>query len=186
LWLVVGLGNPGAKYSLTRHNVGFLVLDEFAAGLGLDWKEKTDYRFCRGPMDGETVVLLEPLTFMNRSGTAVRKFADKFSVTPDRLIVVHDDLDMEAGKLKIRLKGSSGGHRGVESVIQNIGTRDFVRVKIGIGRDADMPAETYVLKKFRKDEMPVIRDAIARAVDSIRSVITEGAGVSMNRFNTVR
>ena len=183
MWLVVGLGNPGARYSRTRHNAGFLVVERFAAEQGLDFREKADYRICDGTFDGERIVVMEPLTFMNRSGTAVRKVIDKFSVSPESMIVVHDDLDIPTGRLKIRRKGSSGGHKGVESIIQNIGSRDFVRVKIGIGRDEEMPVESYVLSKFRRDELPLIREAVERAAESIGTIIAGGVDKAMNRYN---
>ena len=183
MWLVVGLGNPGSRYARTRHNIGFLALDELAGGLGLAFREKTDYRICNGSIGDEKLVLMEPLTFMNRSGSAVKKVADKFAVPPEKIIVVHDDLDMETGRLKVRKKGSSGGHKGVESVIQQIGSKDFVRVKIGIGRDPFVPTEDYVLSKFRKDELSLIREALVRAVDAIRFIIDEGVEKAMNRFN---
>lgn len=183
MWLVVGLGNPGRRYSRTRHNVGFLVLDEVAATARLDFKEKSDYLICNGFLEGEKIVLIKPLTFMNRSGGAVRKAADKFGIPPEKIILVHDDLDLATGRLKIRKKGSSGGHKGVESVIQSIGANNVIRVKIGIGRDDFALVEDYVLSKFRRDELPLVREAVARAVDAIRSVITEGIEKAMNRFN---
>jgi PTH1 family peptidyl-tRNA hydrolase len=183
LWLVVGLGNPGRRYARTRHNVGFLVLDEFAAITRLEFKEKTDYLICNGSLEGEKIVFMKPLTFMNRSGGAVRKVADKFGIPSEEIIVVHDDLDLATGRLKIRKKGSSGGHKGVESVIQNVGANNFIRVKIGIGRDDSMLVEDYVLSKFRRDELPLVKEAVVCAVDAIRSVITEGIEKAMNRFN---
>ncbi len=183
MWLIVGLGNPGGKYAKTRHNVGFQVLDELADRMRLEWKDRIEYRMCRGSIGDERVVLLEPQTFMNRSGSAVRPVAEKFSVEPENTIVVHDDLDMEAGRLKIRKSGSSGGHRGVESVIQCIGSKAFIRVKVGIGRDQSVPPDRYVLMKFGRDEMPVIGDAIRRAADSIETIIAEGVDKAMNRHN---
>ncbi len=184
MWLVVGLGNPGSKYSRTRHNIGFQVLDELAKRHGLEFREKADYRICTGSMEGDEIVLVEPLTFMNRSGTAVRKIAGKFFVPPEHVIVVHDDLDLETGVLKIRRKGSSGGHRGIESVIQSLGTKDFVRVKIGIGRSGVVPAEKYVLSKFTGAELPSVKAAIMEAVESIHAILTEGVEKAMNRFNS--
>ncbi len=183
MWLIVGLGNPGARYSRTRHNAGFLVAESIAATLGLDFREKADYRICDGSIDGERVVVMEPLTFMNISGAAVRKVTEKYHLPPERLIVIHDDLDMETGRLKIRRKGSSGGHKGVESIIQSIGSRDFVRVKIGIGRDETIPVESYVLSKFRREELPLIREAVARATESIGVIISAGVDKAMNRYN---
>jgi PTH1 family peptidyl-tRNA hydrolase len=107
----------------------------------------------------------------------------KFSVPSDRLIVVHDDLDLETGRLRIRKKGSSGGHRGLASIIQSIGTKDFMRVKIGIGRDEAMPAEVYVLQKFGKEEIPLIREAVCNAADAVVAIVAEGPDKTMNRFN---
>lgn len=183
MWLVVGLGNPGGRYARTRHNVGFLAVDEFAGLDRLEFREKADYRISNGSIEGEKIVLMEPLIFMNRSGTAVRKIAEKFSIPPEKIIVVHDDLDLETGRLKIRKKGSSGGHKGVESVIQNIGANNFIRIKIGIGRDEFTPVEDYVLSKFRKDELPLVKKAITSAVHAIRSIIIEGVDKAMNKFN---
>jgi PTH1 family peptidyl-tRNA hydrolase len=183
LWLVVGLGNPGSRYTRTRHNVGFLVLDEFIGRDRWEFREKSDYRICSGSIDGERIVLIEPLTFMNRSGTVVRKIAEKFAIPPENIIVVHDDLDLEPGRLKIRKKGSSGGHKGVESVIQNIHANTFLRIKIGIGRDPIVPVEDFVLSKFRKDELSLVREALTRAVDVIRFIIKEGVDRAMNKYN---
>ncbi|MDA8433091.1 MAG: aminoacyl-tRNA hydrolase [Nitrospiraceae bacterium] len=183
MWLVVGLGNPGTKYAGTRHNVGFLVADLFAEKHGLEFREKTGYRICDGSIDGERIVVMEPLTFMNKSGSAVRRLVDKHFLSPSSIIVVHDDLDMDAGRLKIRKSGSSGGHKGVESIIQSIGSREFVRVKIGIGRDGEHAVESYVLSKFRRDELPVIRAAVERAADSVSDIIGSGIEMAMNRYN---
>jgi len=184
LWLLVGLGNPGIRYARTRHNIGFMVLDRLAESLDLSYREKIDYRTCNGSISGHKVALLEPLTFMNRSGSAVRKVLSKYTVVPEHIIVIHDDLDLDTGKLKIRKKGSSGGHKGVESVIQNLGNQDFIRVKIGIGRDPLIPTEDYVLSRFRKEEQALIKDVIMRAVDAISCIMESGVDVAMNRFNS--
>lgn len=183
MWLLVGLGNPGSKYTRTRHNIGFMVLDALADDLGLTFKERTDYRMSDGSMENERIIFLEPLTFMNRSGSAVRKIADKYAVPPERIIVVHDDLDLPAGKLKIRKKGSSGGHKGIDSIIQNLGSRDFIRVKIGIGRDPLIPTEAFVLSKFKRDEVPLVRDAVEQAARAIACIIAEGPDRAMNKHN---
>ena len=183
MWLIAGLGNPGSRYEKTRHNAGFLVLEELVERLQLEFKEKEDFKISKGSLGDEKIILLEPLTFMNRSGVAVRKIMQKSNISPERLIVIHDDLDLECGSLKIRKKGSSGGHKGIESIIQNIGTREFIRVKIGIGRDPFVPTEKYVLSKFRKDEMPVIKEAIAKAAESVQCIIIDGVERAMNRFN---
>lgn len=183
MWLLVGLGNPGTRYARTRHNIGFLVVEELAGRQGLEFREKADYKICDGSIEGERIVFLEPLTFMNRSGTAVKKVIDRFTIPPEKIIVVHDDLDLESGRLKIRRKGSSGGHKGVESIIQSIGSTDFIRVKVGIGRDQLIPVEKYVLSKFSKEEMPLVKEAIVHAADSIPFIISSGAEKAMNKFN---
>jgi len=183
LWLLVGLGNPGIRYSRTRHNIGFMVLDRLAGSLGLSFREKTDYRVCNGSISGHKVILMEPLTFMNRSGSAVRKVFFRNGVLPQNVVVIHDDLDLASGRLKISKRGSAGGHKGVESVIQNLGTQDFIRVRIGIGRDPLIPTEDYVLSRFRKEEQPLISEVVVRAVEAISSLVTEDPDRAMNKFN---
>lgn len=183
MWMVVGLGNPGARYAATRHNVGFLVADEIAARHGLGFREKKDSLFCSGSIDGYPVLIMKPMTFMNRSGVPVRKIADKFTVPPDRIIAVYDDLDLEVGTVKIRRKGSSGGHKGISSLIEHLGSQEFSRVKIGIGRDPDVPVERFVLSRFRRDEKPHIAEAVMSAADAVEGIVTYGIDKAMNRFN---
>ena len=183
MWLLVGLGNPGIRYARTRHNIGFMVLDRLAESLGLSFREKTEYRACNGSISGHKVVLMEPLTFMNRSGSAVRKVFSKYTVLPENIIVIQDDLDLASGRLKISKRGSAGGHKGVESVIQNLGTQAFIRVRIGIGRDPLIATEDYVLSRFRKDEIPRVKEVVSRAVEAISCIITEGPDRAMNKFN---
>jgi len=180
LWLIVCLGNPGRRYSRTRHNVGFMVADDVAGKYGIELKTKESYIIGKGSIEGNDVILVEPLTFMNRSGLAVKEVMKKYPLGPEKLIVV---LEMETGKLKIRKKGSSGGHRGVDSIIESIGTREFIRVKIGIGREEGVPAEEYVLRKFGKDEIPLIKAAVVRALDAIAAILRDGADKAMNEFN---
>jgi PTH1 family peptidyl-tRNA hydrolase len=183
LWAIVGLGNPGSKYAKTRHNLGFMVVDVITEFLDVEFKEKKDYMIVRGSLAEHEVQLVEPLTFMNLSGIAVKDVLHKFDITPDNLIVIHDDIDMDVGRLKIKKSGSSGGHKGIESIIQNIGTKEFIRVKIGVGREIGMLAEDYVLKKFKKEELPLIKDAIQRAADAITVIVSEGIEKAMNKFN---
>ncbi len=126
---------------------------------------------------------MEPLTYMNRSGIAVRNILRKSTAATGSLIVVHDDIDMDTGRLKIRAGGSSGGHRGIESIIEHIHTRDFIRVKIGVGRDPGMLPEDYVLKKFGRDELKVVEEAVSRASDAVEAVLADGLEAAMNAFN---
>ena len=183
MWLIAGLGNPGSRYEKTRHNVGFLAVEACIRRQPLDCKEKEDYKICKGSLGDEKIIFLEPLTFMNRSGIAVRRIMQKSNISPQQLIVIHDDLDLETGSLKIRKKGSSGGHKGIESIIQHIGTQEFIRIKIGIGRDPFVPTEKYVLSKFRKEDIQAIREAIEKAVESVYAIINDGVERAMNRFN---
>lgn len=181
MWAIIGLGNPGKRYSHTRHNAGFMVIEESWTPFTL--KEYPLYLAARGSIGGEEVLLIEPLTFMNNSGLAVRELMRKHNIPPERLIVIHDDIDMETGRLKIRKGGSSGGHRGIESVIAETGARDFIRIKIGIGRDEDMEPEEYVLRKFKKEEKPVIEETVETAVEAVAFILKEGLQPAMNRYN---
>ncbi|MCE5195208.1 MAG: aminoacyl-tRNA hydrolase [Nitrospiraceae bacterium] len=183
MWAVVGLGNYGSKYSKTRHNLGFMVAGRIAEFLDIEFEEKKEYLIAKGFIRGQDVLLIEPLTFMNNSGRAVRDVLKRFNIPLENLIVIHDDLDMEIAKLKIRKGGSSGGHRGIDSIIQQIGTKEFTRVKIGIGREIGMLAEDYVLKKFRKEEIPLIKETIQKASEAVSTIISDGLEKAMNRFN---
>jgi len=184
MWVIAGLGNPGRKFSRTRHNIGFMVTEEIAHRDNIDLKDKKEeYRIGRGFIVGQNVLLVEPLLFMNMSGPVINKILRKFNLQPENLIVIHDDIDMEIGKLKIKRMGSSGGHKGVESIIQSIGSKDFIRLKVGIGREEGVSAENYVLSKFRRHEIPLIKDMIQKAVDAVYSIVSEGVDKAMNRFN---
>ena len=183
MWVVVGLGNPGRRYGKTRHNVGFMVVDVLAKRYGIPLRERGSYRAGKGVVEGDPVILVEPVTFMNGSGLAVRDVLQLHNAEAEDLIVIHDDIDMEPGKLKIRKKGSSGGHKGVESIIREIGTKEFKRVKVGIGKSEHAAVEDYVLGKFSKDETLLMNDAIAKASDSVVMIIGEGLQKAMNTFN---
>lgn len=160
-----------------------MVADDIATRYGIELKTKESYRIGKGSIEGNEVILMEPLTFMNRSGAAVNEIMRRYPLEPEDLVVVHDDLDMETGKLKIRKKGSSGGHRGIESIMENLGTREFSRVKIGIGREEGVAAEEYVLRKFGRDEIPLIKAAIVRASDAVAAILRNGVDKAMNEFN---
>jgi PTH1 family peptidyl-tRNA hydrolase len=183
LWVVVGLGNPGARYAKTRHNVGFMVVDEIAERFNIELKVKEFYRLGTGSGGGGQFLLVEPLTFMNRSGFAVREVLRRYHVPTDHLIVIQDDIDMKTARVKIKKKGSSGGHNGIESIIQAIGTKVFTRVKIGVGREEGVPAEVFVLKKFKKDEIPFVHDAVLHAADAVDGIVKNGVDSAMNTFN---
>ncbi|MDA8169893.1 MAG: aminoacyl-tRNA hydrolase [Nitrospiraceae bacterium] len=183
IWVVAGLGNPGRKYSKTRHNAGFMAVDELAARHGGQMAEKAGYAIAEIAIGGSRAVLVKPLTYMNLSGQAVRAVLQKKGISPEHLIVIHDDMDLEAARLRVRKNGSSGGHRGVESVIRETGTINFIRVRIGIGRDPAVPAETYVLQKFSKEESVSMKEAVSSAALAVEIIISEGLEKAMNRFN---
>jgi PTH1 family peptidyl-tRNA hydrolase len=179
--LVVGLGNPGPAYEGTRHNLGYQAVRRLGRELGLP-------RFRRGRqgfvVTTSAVTLLLPTTFMNLSGRAVTAVLRGRRIGPEELIVVHDDLDLAAGRLRVRRGGSSGGHRGVTSIIEELGSDDFVRVKVGIGRPPEGvdPVE-FVLRRPEPDEALALADATARAADACLAVLREGLAAAMNTFN---
>ncbi len=185
--VITGLGNPGRKYAKTRHNVGFRVVDRLGDELGVQLTERELYSLGSGDVEGKEIVLLKPNTFMNRSGVAVRHVLSRVGIPTEEvqnsLIVVHDDLDIDAGVIRVRRNGSSGGHKGVESIIQAIGNKDFIRVKIGIGRDRTVPAEEYVLCTFRGEEKDLTERAIEDAADAVTMIIRSGVEKAMERFN---
>jgi PTH1 family peptidyl-tRNA hydrolase len=187
VWVIAGLGNPGSKYSATRHNIGFKVIDRLSEEYNIPLQERDVYMIGKGAIEGVNVILLKPRTFMNRSGLAVKKILKKANISADnlmdRLIVVHDDIDIDAGAIKIRRGGSSGGHRGIESIIQELGTKDFVRIKVGIGRDKTVPVEEYVLQNFRLSEKNLIKDVIMFASRAVAAVVTEGIDKAMSKYN---
>jgi len=184
MWLIAGLGNPGEEYKWTRHNIGFIIIDEVSRRFNISLRHKTKtYIYGRGKIGERDVILLKPLTFMNRSGLAIRDAFERFK-DREALLVIHDDLDLELGVIKIKKGGSSGGHHGVESVIHILGDADFIRLKIGIGRSQIIPPERYVLSPFTKTEMPVVERAIERAVSAVSTIVNRGVSHAQNVFNT--
>ncbi len=185
MWLVAGLGNPDEKYADTRHNVGFMVINALAVRFSIPLKQKTaNFIFGKGFIEDEKAILIKPLTFMNRSGVAVREALFKFDEI-ENLLVVHDDLDLDIGVLRIRKSGSSGGHNGIQSIIECLNSKDFLRLKIGIGRSTRISAERYVLRSFNKREKVVIEETIDNAADAIQILINQGISKAQNKFNKV-
>lgn len=183
MWLVAGLGNPGDEYERTRHNIGFMVIEALSARYAISIRQKAaNFTFGRGFIEDRKAILMKPLTFMNRSGIAVREALFKFDEI-ENLLVVHDDLDLDPGVIRIRKTGSSGGHYGIQSIIDCLNSTDFLRVKIGIGRSARISPERYVLRAFTKQEKTVIDEAVENAVDAIRVIISEGIAPAQSRFH---
>ena len=182
--LVVGLGNPGREYEATRHNVGFAVVDFLARELGFpSWRSAGGARVSRGAVGREEVLLVKPMTFMNLSGDAVGSLMRYYKVGLESLIVVHDELDFEPGTVRVKTGGGHGGHNGLRSIAAHVG-RDFVRVRVGIGkpRHATQGAD-YVLSGFDKSERGLVEEAIAQAAGAVKTIIEEGAAAAMNTFN---
>lgn len=183
MWLIVGLGNPGKIYAKTRHNIGFMVIDALSTKFSVPLKNKTkNFTYGKGVIEGVDSILIKPLTFMNRSGAAVRDALKKYKDV-DNLLVVHDDIDLNTGTIRIKDNGSAGGHRGVESIIELIDTKDFLRLKIGIGRSDSISAEDYVLSPFTKQERPIIKKTIEKAVDAIAAIPNKGISYAQNKFH---
>lgn len=185
--LIAGLGNPGEKYRRTRHNIGFLVIDRIAEEYGIALQTKDSYSIGEGALEGHRVTLLKPLAFMNLSGRAVQKILRKFVGSSEepgsRLIVIHDDIDMPVGRVRLRRNGSSGGHRGIESIIVETGTKEFVRIKVGVGRDPNVPVEHFVLQSFRPDERDAVKESIGQAADAVVTIVAHGIDRAMNSVN---
>jgi PTH1 family peptidyl-tRNA hydrolase len=184
--LIVGLGNPGLMYAGSRHNIGFAVLKSLASSLKINFKRDNSVSalVAREELSGQDVILALPQTYMNLSGIAVLGLLKKFKVNPEDLLVVCDDLDLELGKMKIRPKGSSGGQRGVESIIDRLGTQDFGRLRIGIGRPRDpQDAAKYVLSGFRRQEKAVVKQIEEDAVNCCLSWVENGIEKTMSIFN---
>ena len=182
---IVGLGNPGTKYLMTRHNLGFMVVDEFAEIHGIRIaKKKADALTGEGVIGGESVVLVKPQTFMNLSGTSVRTLAAFYKIEIADLVVVHDDLDLDPWAVRVKSGGGTGGHKGVKSIMDCLGRPDFIRVRMGIGKP-DMRAKTegYVLERFSVADLEKVADSVHRACDAVEDIILKGVQPAMNRFN---
>jgi PTH1 family peptidyl-tRNA hydrolase len=185
--LIVGLGNPGAEYVRTRHNSGFMAVERLAERFGVAWKSERKFkaRLTRSEVGGKPVVLAQPQTFMNLSGSSVQAIMGYWKVPVGGLLVVVDDADLPLGTLRLRPDGSPGGHHGLESVEAHLGTRQYARQRIGIGRRADGAREItdYVLGRFDGSEMGLLQLVLERACDQMECWITSGTAKAMNEFN---
>lgn len=183
--LIVGLGNPGKQYEQTRHNVGFQTIDRISDKWQIPLtRNKFQAIFGQGTVKGEKVMLLKPLTFMNRSGEAIAPLMKYFQIPTENLLVIYDELDLPTGKLRLRYKGSSGGHNGIKSIIEHVGTQEFKRIRIGIDRpDSQISVVNYVLGTFTKQENEMIVDAIDRVVSACEMWLEKSFDVCMNVYN---
>lgn len=184
-WLIVGLGNPGRQYAANRHNVGFQVADRLAAAHQLVFDQRHHQaHLARGKVCGVSVAIVKPQTFMNLSGKAVRAVVRFYKVPLERLLVIYDDLDLPLGALRLRESGGAGGHHGMESIINSLNSRDFPRLRIGIGRPpGQLTPEAYVLQDFSEAQQPIIEETYQRAVEAVQVVLRDGFQKAMNQFN---
>lgn len=182
--LIAGLGNPGGQYAENRHNVGFLLLDSLAEDLKLNFRPKFQGLVAETQISGEKVYLLKPQTFMNLSGRSIRELVQFYKLRPEDILVVYDDMDLPLGRLRLRTSGSAGGHNGIKSMLAELGTEDFWRLKIGIGRPpAGWDSARYVLSAFAKEELPTLDGVLERGIQAA-SLWAKGDGVkAMNEYN---
>ena len=183
--LIVGLGNPGIEYVGTRHNVGFETIDRMAEACSIELNQHKHKGVTgQGIIAGEKVILAKPMTYMNNSGECVGAIARFYKLAPEDIIVIYDDINLDVGQLRIREKGSAGGHNGMKNIIAHLGTQVFPRIRIGVGeKPKGWDLADYVLGRFAKEDEPVMRDALERTVESCKVIMNEGVLEAMNRFN---
>jgi peptidyl-tRNA hydrolase, PTH1 family len=183
--VIVGLGNPGKSYAETRHNLGFLVIDRIAARCGISVRlESCDSLVGEGLVEEQRIVLAKPQTFMNRSGVAVTELARDYGVGSDALAVINDDLDLPFGRIRIRVNGGAGGHRGLQSIMENLAGAPFQRVRVGIGRPPEgVEAAEFVLEPFNVQEAQQLTEVVDRAAQAVLCLLQQGPGLAMAQFN---
>ncbi|MBQ2932455.1 MAG: aminoacyl-tRNA hydrolase [Clostridia bacterium] len=186
MYIIAGLGNPGKKYTGTRHNMGFEALDAVAAKYNIDIKKsKFNALYGEGTIEGEKVVLIKPQTFMNLSGEAVREFKNWYKTDTSQIIIIYDDVSLPVGKMRIRKKGSAGGHNGMKSIIYQLNSDEFPRIKLGVGspENPEFDLADYVLGKFTKDEVKILIQTAINTADAVGEIIKNGCEKAMSKFN---
>lgn len=185
MYIIAGLGNPGLRYANSRHNVGFITLDMLAKKLGIKVKKaKHKALIGEGTYAGEKILLAKPQTYMNLSGESILDLRNWYKVEDSRIIIIYDDIDLDVGVLRIRASGSAGTHNGMRSIINQLNSQDFPRVRLGIGRPpGEWDLKDYVLSNFGKDEVPILKEACERAVEGIELIISKGTNYAMSRCN---
>ena len=185
MYLIAGLGNPTREYEKTRHNVGFEAIDILADKAGTTVTEKKHKAlYGKGYIGGQKVILAKPQTYMNLSGESIREIADFYKIEPENIIILCDDINLSEGQLRIRLKGSAGGHNGLKNIISHLGTQEFPRIRIGVGeKPRGMDLAAYVLGRFPKEQQAVMEEAYRDAADAACMMIEEGADAAMNHYN---
>ncbi len=185
MYIIIGLGNPTSKYEATRHNIGFDAITRLADDFQIRLDMKKHKAICgTGYIGGEKVILVQPQTYMNLSGECVRELIDYYKLTNEDIIVIYDDISLDVGQLRLRKKGSAGGHNGIKNIIQHLGTDEFFRIKIGVGeKPSEWDLADYVLARFDKTEEPTIREALEKTSKACEVILKESFEVAMNRFN---
>lgn len=185
MFMIAGLGNPTKAYEGTRHNVGFRVIDKIAQDYNIAVDTKKHRALCgKGVIEGQKVILLKPLTYMNLSGESIREAADYYKIAPEDILVIFDDISLDVGQLRIRKKGSAGGHNGIKSIIAHLGTTEFPRIKVGVGeKPKGWDLADYVLGKFSGEDAKLIGEAAADASDAVKLMLTKDIDAAMNKYN---
>ncbi|KEI00725.1 aminoacyl-tRNA hydrolase [Clostridium botulinum] len=184
MFLIVGLGNPGKEYEHTRHNVGFDAIDLLAEKYNIELnRKKFKGMYGDGNIAGEKVILLKPLTYMNLSGESVREIMDFYKITNEDIIVIYDDISLEVGRMRIREKGSAGGHNGIKNIIAHLNTDYFPRVKVGVGQPVKINLVSHVLGKFEKEDESKLNKTFEAACNAVQIIIEKGTAEAMNKFN---
>ena len=185
MYLIIGLGNPEEEYSQTRHNMGFNTINKLAQKYSIEINKNKFQGLCENAIiEWQKVVLIKPQTYMNLSGNCVKEFVDFYKVESENVLVIYDDMDIEPGQIKIRKKGSAGGHNGMKSIIQMIGTEEFPRIRVGIGRPEHNGDEiNYVIGAIPEDEIPKLEEGTEKAKEAVIEILRNGIDSAMNKFN---
>lgn len=185
MYLIVGLGNPEDEYSKTRHNMGFDAINKIAENYNIKINKKKFYGLYEiFSENNDKIILLKPQTYMNLSGISVKEVMNFYKIEKEKLLIIYDDMDIEPGKIKIRKKGSAGGHNGIKSIIQNIGTEEFSRIRIGIGRPKNNQDQiNYVIGKISQEELDKLEEGVEKAKDAVMEILKNGIDKAMNKFN---
>lgn len=185
MYLIAGLGNPTKTYEGTRHNVGFSMIDVLAEAFHIDVMTKKHKALVgKGVIEGARVILAKPQTYMNLSGESVREIADFYKIEPENIIIIYDDISLDVGRLRIRKKGSAGGHNGIKNIIAHLGTQEFPRIKVGVGeKPKDWDLADYVLSKYSKEEQEAFKEASQDVVGAVKLMVMDDVDGAMNRYN---
>ena len=183
--IIIGLGNPTREYQATRHNVGFDAITRIADDYNISLDFKKHKALCgKGYVEGVKVILAQPQTYMNLSGESVRELIDFYKVAPEDVIVIYDDISLDVGQLRLRTKGSAGGHNGIKSIISHLGTQEFPRIKVGVGdKPRGWDLADYVLSRFNNEEQPIIREALKNTSEAVKTILKDGMEKAMNIYN---